>query len=151
MWSRTKVRGKKKKTTHRVIANLKEGSPERVWWLVTGNRTSTRLRCPWLSQMTFTTTDSHSHIHFARGSKIHRGSLNIDPQMHIHSGKWNVQGKGKSLQRKKNSRGWISTQVEAFHGKLFLFEIMTGRQMIVVETYTFGRHFLRKEKSKPVT
>lgn len=71
--------------------------------------------------------------------------------MHIHSGKWKVQVKGKSFQRKKTQLSFFSTQVEAFHRELFLFEIMAGRQMIAVETYTFGRHFLRKEKSKPDT
>lgn len=89
--------------------------------------------------------DSHQHIHFARGSKIHRGSLNIDPQMHIHSGKWKVQVKGKSFQRKNTHEAGIP-QVEAFHRELLLFETMAGRQMRAVETYTFGRHFLRKEK-----
>lgn len=28
---------------------------------------------------------------------------------------------------------------------------MTDRQMIVIQTETFGRHFLENEKSKPVT
>lgn len=100
LWSQTKLRGEKT-TKPQGNSEFQRGVSRAGWWLARVLHGQ--------SHFHKTAMDSHQHIHFARGSKIHRGSLNIDPQMHIHSGKWKVQVKGKSFQRKKNSWGWNST------------------------------------------
>lgn len=82
----------------------------------------------------FTTMYSHEDINFARGSKNHGGLLNIDPQMHIQSGKRDLRMKHNSFLRKNTHRDEFLDEELLSHGKLFLFEIMTGRQMIVIQT-----------------